>query len=124
MPQQRLVGAAVRRYGPLIPVHAQELVQLTVNGVVKAQTLLPENTVLDVYGVRYVAITSAPSVGHLAKRRALATPRWREVASAEEQTTVDENLRALPSAWLCPTWREVAADEARTILQNGSEQDG
>jgi hypothetical protein len=106
-------------YGPLVPLRAQELLQLTVNGVVKAQTLLPENSALDVYGVRYVAITSAPSEGHLAKRRALATPRWREVVSAEE-TTVYENLRALPLAWLTPRWREVAPDEARTILQRGS----
>ena len=54
--------------------------------------------VLDVYGVRYAAITNAPSEGHFAKRRALAPPRWREVASAAE-TTVYENLRALPLAW-------------------------
>ena len=107
-------------YGPLGPARAMELVEMTTNGVVKPRALAPSNQVLDVYGVRFAAINDMPSEFHVALRAALGPPRWRPIGR-EGDTTVYENTRALPLAWLCPAWRGVAGDEARRLLQDGGD---
>lgn len=105
-------------YGPLIPLRAKELLQMTPNGVIAAAALAPENTALDVYGVRFVAIGTAATFGNVAKIRSLVSPRWTPVTRTYT-TAVFENARALPLGWLTPAWREVSAEDARVLLQKG-----
>jgi hypothetical protein len=107
-------------YGPLVPARALELVEMSTNGVVKPRALAASNQVLDVYGVRWAAINDMSSEFHVALRAALVPPRWR-LSGREGDTTVYENVRALPLAWLCSAWRAVGPDEARRLLQEGGE---
>jgi hypothetical protein len=105
-------------YGPLLPIRAQQLLNMTPNGIVPPETFGLANTTLDVYGVRFVAIGVMPGLGNAAKLQALVPPRWNAVQRGRT-TSVFENARALPLAWLTPTWRDTPPDEARQLLQSG-----
>jgi hypothetical protein len=105
-------------YGPLLPIRAQQLLRMTPNGIVPAEAFALVNTTLDVYGVRFVAIGVMPGLENGPKRFALQPPRW-NLVSRSRTTSVFENARALPLAWLTPTWRETPPDEARQLLQSG-----
>jgi hypothetical protein len=110
---------SVNWYGPLIPRRAANLLQTDPSGILWPQALFPENVVLDIYGVRFVAIRDEASERNFAQRAALVAPRWRQVGR-DAGTTVYENLRALPLAWLCSTWRDVSAKVAIDTLQEAT----
>ena len=109
-------------YGPLIPRRAADLLQTNNVGAIWPQALFPENVVLDLYGVRFVATVAGLSERSKAVRAALVLPRWHQIGQ-DYGTFVYENQRALPLAWLCPTWRQVSAKEAIDTLQEAGEFD-
>jgi hypothetical protein len=121
--QVRALGlSSVNWYGPLMPRRAADLLQEDTSGTISPQTLHVENTALDLYGVRFVALLDGSSERSVAEHAAMRPPRWRQQAR-EGRITVYENSRALPLAWLCPVWRGASEKEALESLQGGNNFD-
>jgi hypothetical protein len=112
--------SALNWYGPLVPERAASLVGMSPYGAVGALVADPTSAVLDLYGVRYLIVDSLVDPYHWVLL--YDDVRWRLVARGDG-TSIYENRRARPLAWLVGTWERMADDEARRTIRGGEEVD-